>query len=120
MFRSLRFRLPAFFLGGVLLSGLVAVLIAFQLFESYSRSHAVSDLRREAAGVGKLYNQQGNDYVHGKPVATFAAQTLEQVTGDKTSSLGIEPFPREFDGLIHVQGAAVGIPAIPDRPSSPT
>jgi signal transduction histidine kinase len=118
MFRSLRFRLPAFFLGGVLLSGVVAVLIAFQLFESYSRSHAYSDLRREAAGVGKLYNQQGRDYVNGQKVATFAAETLEQVTGDKIYYLGIDIFAGEFDGLVHVQGSDLGITGIPDRPFS--
>ncbi len=55
MFRSLRFRLPALFLAGVVASGLVAAAIAFQLLESYSTNRARSEVRREVTGLTQLY-----------------------------------------------------------------
>jgi signal transduction histidine kinase len=115
MFRSLRFRLPALFLAGVLLSGLIAVLIAFQLFESYSRSQALRDLRREAAGVSLLYDQQARSYASGKSVAVFAADTLGQVTGDSIYYTGADLFPGEFDGLVKVGSSDIGVRGIPDH-----
>ena len=57
-FRSLRFRLPALFLLGVLLAAVVATLIAVRFFQSYTRTHAASELRREAAGIVTLYEGQ--------------------------------------------------------------
>jgi two-component system OmpR family sensor kinase len=57
-FRSLRFRLPALFLLGILLAAIVATLIAVRFFQSYTRTHAVSELRREAAGIVTLYEGQ--------------------------------------------------------------
>jgi hypothetical protein len=48
VFRSLRFQLPALFLAGVVVSGLVAAAIAFQLLQSYTLNRARADLRREA------------------------------------------------------------------------
>jgi signal transduction histidine kinase len=57
-FRSLRFRLPALFLLGILLAAIVATLIAVRFFQSYTRTHAASELRREAAGIVTLYEGQ--------------------------------------------------------------
>ncbi len=58
MFRSLRFRLPALFLLGIVLAGVVATLIAVRFFQSYTRTHAAAELRRESAGIEQLYEQQ--------------------------------------------------------------
>jgi signal transduction histidine kinase len=58
MFRSLRFRLPALFLLGIVLAGLVATLIAVRFFQSNTRAHAASELRAESAGIVGLYRQQ--------------------------------------------------------------
>jgi signal transduction histidine kinase len=58
VFRSLRFRLPALFLLGILLAAVVATLIAVRFFQSYTRTHAASELRREAAGIVTLYEGQ--------------------------------------------------------------
>ena len=58
MFGSLRFRLPALFLLGILLAAVVATLIAVRFFQSYTRTHAASELRREAAGIVTLYEGQ--------------------------------------------------------------
>jgi signal transduction histidine kinase len=58
MLRSLRFRLPALFLLGVVLAGVVATLIAVSFFQSYTRTHAASELRAESAGIVQLYERQ--------------------------------------------------------------
>ena len=46
MFRSLRFRLPALFLAAIALAGLVASLIALRLFQDYTRTETLRELRR--------------------------------------------------------------------------
>jgi signal transduction histidine kinase len=58
MLGSLRFRLPALFLLGVVLSGLVASLIAVRFFQSYNHSRAVDELRAESVGIQRLYARQ--------------------------------------------------------------
>ena len=58
MLGSLRFRLPALFLLGVVLSGLVASLIAVRFFQSYNHSRAVDELRSESVGIQRLYARQ--------------------------------------------------------------
>src|ERR671911_1309181 len=76
MFRSLRFRLPAIFLAGIALAGLVASPIALRLFQDYSRDQSLAELRREALGLSQLY--AGNA---GR--ATIQAEALERATGDR-------------------------------------
>jgi signal transduction histidine kinase len=56
--RSLRFRLPALFLLGIVLAGVVATLIAVRFFQSYTRTHAASELQAESAGIVRLYQGQ--------------------------------------------------------------
>ncbi|HJU37847.1 MAG TPA: HAMP domain-containing sensor histidine kinase [Gaiellaceae bacterium] len=58
MLRSLRFRLPALFLLGIVLAAVLATLIAVRFFQSYTRTHAASELRAESAGIVQLYRQQ--------------------------------------------------------------
>jgi signal transduction histidine kinase len=58
MLRSLRFRLPALFLLGILLAGLVASLIAIRFFQSYTRTRAIAELRAESVGIVSLYARQ--------------------------------------------------------------
>jgi two-component system, OmpR family, sensor kinase len=55
MLGSLRFRLPLLFLAGVVLSGLVATVIAIRFFQTYTHTHAVSELRAESVGIVQLY-----------------------------------------------------------------
>jgi two-component system, OmpR family, sensor kinase len=55
MFGSLRFRLPALFLLGILLAGLVASLISIRFFQSYTQTRAIDELRSESVGIVKLY-----------------------------------------------------------------
>jgi signal transduction histidine kinase len=65
MLGSLRFRLPALFLLGILLSGLVATLISIRFFQSYNHARAVDELRSESVGIVQLYAQQAG----GPPLA---------------------------------------------------
>ena len=58
MLRSLRFRLPALFVLGIVLAGVVATLIAVRFFQGYTRSHAATELRAESAGIVALYEQR--------------------------------------------------------------
>jgi two-component system sensor histidine kinase BaeS len=55
---SLRFRLPALFLLGIVLAAVVATLIAVRFFQSYTRTHAAAELRGESAGIVQLYEQK--------------------------------------------------------------
>jgi signal transduction histidine kinase len=58
MLGSLRFRLPALFLLGILLAGLIAALISIRFFQSYTRARAVDELRSESVGIVQLYARQ--------------------------------------------------------------
>src|SRR5690349_10150877 len=58
MLGSLRFRLPALFLLGIVLTAVVATLIAVRFFQSYTRTHAATELRGESAGIVRLYEGQ--------------------------------------------------------------
>jgi two-component system sensor histidine kinase BaeS len=58
MLRSLRFRLPALFLLGIVLAAAVATLIAVRFFQSYTRTRAAHELRAESAGIVQLYARQ--------------------------------------------------------------
>jgi two-component system sensor histidine kinase BaeS len=78
VFRSLRFRLPALFLVGVVTSGVVAAAIAFQLLQSYTLNRARADLRREASGLTRVFVAQASG--SNDPVP---APQLEQATGDR-------------------------------------
>ncbi len=100
MFRSLRFRLPAFFLAGVALAGIVSTAIAVQLFQDHVRSQSLGELRREASGLAELYAQQAirsND--EGRSAPDFAASELEKATGAKLFYVGVPLFPGQADGL---------------------
>jgi signal transduction histidine kinase len=62
--RSLRFRLPALFVLGIVLAAAVASLIAIRSFQSNTRSHAATELRADSAGIVRLYEQRaGIGYV---------------------------------------------------------
>jgi hypothetical protein len=56
--RSLRFRLPALFVLGIVLAAAVASLIAIRSFQSNTRSHAATELRADSAGIVRLYEQR--------------------------------------------------------------
>jgi two-component system sensor histidine kinase BaeS len=100
MFRSLRFRLPAFFLVGIVVSGVIATAVALALFQNYGRKQLLTKLRREANGLTALYQRQAiaaNDT--GARTLRFAPRQLERATGDKIFYVGADVFPDQVSGL---------------------
>jgi len=77
LFRSLRFRLPALFLLGIVLAAGVAAVIAVRFFQDYTRTRAVHELRAESAGIVQLYAQQAG-------IGNVPVQTLHKaINGDE-------------------------------------
>jgi HAMP domain-containing protein len=100
MWRSLRFRLPALFLAGILLSGFVASGLAFRLFQQFQVAQARSELSREVAGITELYENQARRVSdEGKAAPDFAAGNLERATGDLIYYVGVDFFPGQISGL---------------------
>lgn len=114
--RSLRFRLPALFLVGVVLAGLVTSVIAVSLFRNYSEDQTVAALRRQAKGLAALYAEQAVQSVdEGASAPKFAAPKLEQVAGAELYYVGLQIFPGQFSGLQTLPRSALGLDALPDR-----
>ncbi|HSO02416.1 MAG TPA: hypothetical protein VLS46_07795, partial [Gaiellaceae bacterium] len=110
MLNSLRFRLPALFLAGIALAGLVASLIALTLFQDYTRNESLAELRREARGLAALYAEsavRASD--EDKAAPAFAAEQLEAATGDRLVYVGAPLFPGQDAGLTRLSRADVGV-----------
>ena len=94
MFRSLRFRLSAFFLASIVLSGLVAAVIALRLLDSYTLSRARAELNREAAGLTELYA-----YWTARSNLALPGKQLSRASGDRLYFIPAYPgfalFPKE-------------------------
>src|SRR6266581_3271585 len=100
MFASLRFRLPAFFLAGVALAGIVSTAIAVQLFQDHIRSQSLSELKREARGLAELYGQAAvKSSDEGRSGPGFAATELERATGARLFYVGANVFPGQASVL---------------------
>jgi signal transduction histidine kinase len=98
--RSLRFRLPAVFFGGVLVAGLVTAVLAVRLFQDYTHDRTISELRRQASGLADLYAEQALSTAgEGRRPPRFAAPLLEEATGSRIYYSGVEIFPGEISGL---------------------
>jgi signal transduction histidine kinase len=97
---SLRFRIPAIFFFGVLVAGAITTLIAIGLFQDDARDRTLSELRRQAAGLANLYQEQAIRSVdEAKQAPGFAAPLLEDATGSRIYYAGVEIFPGEKSGL---------------------
>jgi signal transduction histidine kinase len=113
MFRSLRFRLPALFLAGIALTGLVSTLIAFGLFRSYTQDQAQGELRREAAGLTQLYARQAErSQESGTDPPFFAARRLEAASGNRLFYIGLDIFSGQTTGLRKLPARTVDMPAV--------
>ncbi len=84
--RSLRFRLPVFFLLALALTGLVASLIAIRLFQDYTRTRALNELRQEANGIAQLFAESAGPL-------PISGTNLEHATGDRLFYVGLDLFP---------------------------
>ena len=92
MLGSLRFRLPALFLAGVLLAGVVATIISIRFFQSYTRTRTIHELRSESIGIVSLYaSQAGAEEV---PVASLR----RAIGGDQIFYVPIVPGASLFAG----------------------
>jgi two-component system OmpR family sensor kinase len=98
MFRSLRFRLPALFLLGIVVSGLIAAIVALRLFQDYVLDRSKADLRREAIGLTEVFARQAIT-ANNIGVVPRIAKQLERATGDRLFYTGVDPVPGESIGL---------------------
>src|SRR5256886_11253086 len=106
MLRSLRFRLPALFLLGIVVSGLIAAILALRLFQSYVIDRSKADLRREAVGLTEVFARQAivANNIGGVP---RIAKQLEHATGDRLFYIGVDPIPDGTLGLARLPRSAV-------------
>jgi signal transduction histidine kinase len=100
MLRSLRFRLPAVFLVGMLVAALITAIFALRLFQDYTRDRTLSELRRQATGLSELYREQALASLGANRQAPrFAPPKLETATGSRIYYAGVEIFPGQMSGL---------------------
>ena len=98
--RSLRFRLPALFLGGMLVAALVTAVLTVRFFQEYARDRAFDELSQQAAGLADLYAQQAIARLdQGSDAPRFAAPLLERSTGSRLYYSGVGIFPGQISGL---------------------
>jgi signal transduction histidine kinase len=98
--RSLRFRLPAIFLLGVLVAALVTAAIAVRFFQEDTRSRTLAELERQAQGLAELYTRQATTSVdESRRAPRFAPPSLEEATGSELYYAGVEIFPGQASGL---------------------
>src|SRR6476469_2836629 len=100
MFGSLRIRLPALFLLGVVLAGILASAISIRFFQSYTRSRAISELRSESVGITQLYAKSAG--ASEVPVTSLQAA----IGGDHIFLVPIAPGVELFTG---------NLPTLPPR-----
>ena len=97
---SLRFRLPALFLAGVVVAAAVTALLAVRLFQDYARDRTLSDLHRQAAGLAELYAEQARQGLEEQRRAPrFARPKLEAATDTRLYYVGVSIFPGQDPGL---------------------
>jgi signal transduction histidine kinase len=102
MFRSLRFRLPALFLAGAALAGLVSTIISIGLFQDYTEDRLLAELRREATGLTSLYAEQAkriSEAPEGQQPIPLATRRLEQASGSQLYYAGARVFYGQPSGL---------------------
>jgi signal transduction histidine kinase len=115
VFNSLRFRLPAFFLAGVVIAGLISIAVAGRLFQQHIRSQNLSQLKREARGLTELYAQQAiRSSDEGRSAPDFAAAELEKATGARLFYVGVPIFPGQASGLRELPQRSVDWDALQD------
>jgi two-component system OmpR family sensor kinase len=106
MLGSLRFRLPALFLVGILLAGLVASLISIRFFQSYEHARAIDELRSESAGIVQLYALQG------VPQTVPYKRLIEALGGDKIFWVPAFPGSTLLQGIPSLPLSTVDVKAL--------
>ncbi len=95
MFGSLRVRLAALFLLGIVLAGLVTAVISVRFFQSYNRARAVDELRSESVGIVQLYAQQAGvvDVPYRRLVKALGGDRVFWVPAFRGASLLVSQLP---------------------------
>src|SRR5882724_8097958 len=106
MLGSLRFRLAALFLVGILLAGLVASLISIRFFQSYEHARAIDELRSESAGIVQLYALQG------VPQTVPYKRLIEALGGDKIFWVPAFPGSTLLQGIPSLPLSTVDVKAL--------
>src|SRR5437763_2548212 len=115
MFASLRFRLPAFFLAGVVIAGLISTAVAGRLFQQHIRSQSLSERRRQARGLTELSAQQAiRSGDEGRSAPDFAAAGVEKATNARLFYVGVPIFPGQASGLRQLPQSSVDWNALQD------
>jgi signal transduction histidine kinase len=99
---SLRFRLPALFLAGAALAGVVSTVISIGLFQDYTQDRLRAELRREARGLTSLYALQARQLAEapeGREPIPLATKLLEQSSGSRLYYAGTRVFFGQHSGL---------------------
>jgi signal transduction histidine kinase len=107
---SLRFRLPALFLAGAALAGVVSTIISVGLFQDYTQDRLLAELRREAQGLTSLYAEQARkviDAPEGSRVIPLATRRLEQASGSNLYWTGARVFYGQRSGLRNLPQSVV-------------
>jgi signal transduction histidine kinase len=97
--RSLRFRIPAIFLVGVLVAGAVTAVFAIRLFQDYTQDRAEAEIGRQAAGLAQLYEDSLHAPDEEGRTPGFAPSVLEDATGSRIYYSGIEIVPAGGRGV---------------------
>jgi signal transduction histidine kinase len=97
--RSLRFRIPAIFLVGVLVAGAVTAVFAIRLFQDYTQDRAEAEIGRQAAGLAQLYEDSLHAPDEEGRMPGFAPSVLEDATGSRIDYSGIEIVPAGGRGV---------------------
>ena len=114
--RSLRFRLPALFLVGVLLAGIVTAIITIRLFQDYTESQTIGDLRRQARELGGLFAEQAVQSVdEGTAPPRLVVPRLERATGTRLYYVGVGLFPGDVSGLRRLTPQQAGLGRLPGQ-----
>ncbi|HEU5242972.1 MAG TPA: HAMP domain-containing sensor histidine kinase [Gaiellaceae bacterium] len=113
MFRSLRFRLPALFVLGIVLAAVVATLIAVRFFQSNTRAHAATELRAQSAAIVPLYeNKAGIGYVS-------VARLKRELAGNQVFWVPPAAGASLLTGPVPLLPSSVSLPA-PERDGKPS
>ncbi len=84
----------------MLVAGVVTALTAIRLFQDEAHDRTLAELRRQAAGLATLYQEQAIRSVDaGTQAPGFAAPILEEATGSRIYYSGLEIFPGQKSGL---------------------
>jgi signal transduction histidine kinase len=113
VFRSLRFRLPAFFLAGIALAGLVATAVALRLFQDYAREQSLRELNREVIGISKLFLPQVARPPTAPGARPLAPKAVEEATGDRIYYVGAPLFPGEQSGFRRLPPGEIDLESLP-------